>query len=361
LTAPEVDVVVAVHDPRRPVARAVASALDQPGASVRVTVVCHNTGAAGIAARLDRVPGGFGTDRLRMLELQDGIPSPAGPFNLGLDRAEAPFVSILGSDDQLERGAVASWLRLARGSGAEAVIPRLVHANGAVVPTPPARPGRVSGLDPVRDRLAYRSAPLGLVATAARDRLGLRMREGLRVGEDVAFATALWFGARVAFDRRGPAYVIGDDAVDRVTYAPRSIADELAFVRDLAAMPWFTGLPLEARRAVAVKVARIHVFGAVFHRQDPAFWTDDERAHLSAVVGALDAAAPWFDRVLSVADRRLLDLARSGEGRPADLVTAAVARRRHGRPATVVTRNPSRILAREAPPRFMAASILAAR
>lgn len=361
MTTPDVDVVVAVHDPRRPVDRAVRSALDQEGCVVRVTVVCHNTDPAGVGRRLSSVPGLGRSDRVRLLHLADGIPSPAGPFNLGIDRADAPFVSIMGSDDRLEPGAIRSWLAVARRCSAEAVVPRLVHAAGDVVPTPPVRPGRCCALDPVRDRLSYRSAPLGLVSTDTVGRLGLRMREGLRVGEDVAFATSLWFGARVAFDRRGPAYVIGDDAVDRVTYAPRSIADELAFVGDLVGSPWFAGLSLDARRAVAVKLARIHLFGAVFHRQDPAFWTDEERSHLRLSAEVLDDAAPGFDRVLSFADRRLLDMVRAAEGTTAELVAAAVARRRHGRPSTLVPRDIRRLLDREAPLRLMAASILTRR
>ncbi|MTG88431.1 glycosyltransferase [Cellulosimicrobium sp. BIT-GX5] len=361
MTPREVDVVVAVHDPRRPVARAVASVLAQDGVHARVTVVCHNTDPAVIVEALGAVHAAGGDDRVRTLELRDGVPSPAGPFNLGLDRAEAPFVSIMGSDDWLERGALASWLEVARGTGAEVVIPRLAHANGARVPTPAARPGRVRDLDLVEDRLSYRSAPLGLVRRETVDRLGLRMREGLRVGEDVAFATALWAGAKVAFDRRGPAYVIGDDAVERVTYTPRPIAEELAFVLDLVALPWFTALPPAARRAIAVKVVRIHVFGAVFHRQKRELWTSEERRDLSAVVHALDAAAPHYDRVLSLADRKLLDLTRSRTGTADALIAASVRRRHHGRPATVLTRDLSRLLAREAPVRFMAASFLTTR
>ncbi|MGO1934524.1 MAG: glycosyltransferase, partial [Cellulosimicrobium funkei] len=139
MTAPEVDVVVAVHDARRPVARAAASVLDHQDVRVRLTVVCHNIDRARIAdglgsGILDEVGG-----RVRLLELHDGIPSPAGPFNLGLDHAEAPFVGIMGSDDWLEEGALASWLALARATGAEAVVPRLRHASGSRVPTPPAR------------------------------------------------------------------------------------------------------------------------------------------------------------------------------------------------------------------------------
>lgn len=41
----------------------------------------------------------------------------------------------------------------------------------------------------------------------------------------------------------------------------------------------------------------------------------------------------------------------------ARLIGAAQARRRHGRPATVLTRDLPWLLHREAPPRFMAASL----
>ena len=90
MTPREVDVVVAVHDPRRPVARAVASVLAQDDVHARVTVVCHNTDPAVIVEALGAVHAAGGDDRVRTLELYDGVPSPAGPFNLGLAGAEAP-------------------------------------------------------------------------------------------------------------------------------------------------------------------------------------------------------------------------------------------------------------------------------
>lgn len=349
-----VDLVIAVHDVARPIARAVRSVLDQNGEGVRLTVVCHEISAGAVAGELDRAH----RDRVRLLEHRDGRRSPAGPFNLGLEAATADYVGVMGSDDELAPGAVASWFWLAEKHRADAVIARLEHADGRVVPTPPTRPFRRGLLDPVRDRLSYRSAPLGLVSRAAISRLGLRMDPEVPVGEDVGFVIRLWFGGRVVYDRTGPAYRIGADATERVTLVTRPIAEELAFVARLLRQPWFRALGLEERRAVCVKLIRIHLFGAVLNRADPAWWDDAEREALAAAGRGMLAAAPGVEAVLSLADRALLDRVLDGGGDAASLLALARARRRHGTPRTLVTREVWHMLDREGPLRMMAASAL---
>lgn len=350
-----VDVVIAVHTPTRPIGRAVASVLDGNAEHARLTVVCHNLPAREIADVLAPEH----RDRVRFLPYEDPHRSASGPFNAGMKAAQGDFVSIMGSDDVLEPGAVASWLRLARRTGAETVISRLlIGADRRPVHTPPVRPWLRGPAHPVADRLSYRSAPLGLVSVAARARLGAELVEGMTVGGDVPYVTRLWFETRVAVARRGPAYVIGEDAQDRVTFTPRPIVVELAFLRHLLAEPWFRAYPLEERRAVCVKATRIHLFGAVYNRPDPAFWTADERTALARVAAELLAGAPGFERVLSLADRALLDAIRSRRASAESMIAGARARRRHGHPTTVVPRDPSRLLAREAPVRLMAASVL---
>ncbi|MGP7959859.1 glycosyltransferase [Sanguibacter sp. A247] len=353
MNEPEVDVVIAVHTPERRVERAVLSVL-LTQADVRVTVVCHGTPVPGIVERL----GVLADDpRVRTLSHVDGIPSPAGPFNAGLEAATAPWVSVLGSDDALEVGAIDSWLALAARTGAEAVLPRLRHAAGAVVPTPPARPWRTRGLDLVRDRLAYRTAPLGLLSRAALDRLGLRMTPGLPSGEDLAPSTLLWAGARgIAFDRRGPAYVVGADAAERVTLTVRPVADDLAPVLDLVGRPALRDAAVRVRGAVAAKLVRIHVLAAVHNRRTSGL-DDDDRTALAAGAAAVVALAPGVLDVLSRAERDLLDAIAAHE--PAKrLVALSDRRRRHGTPATLVPRDVRHALAREAPVRLMAASVL---
>jgi len=364
--SPDVDLIVAVHSPDRPVERAVRSVLAGTEADVRVTVVCHGLATDVVANRLDS----FAEDpRLRLVRHDDGMRSPAGPFNAGLGLATAAFTSVMGSDDTLEPGALDSWLALAGRRQADVVIARLRHASGAGVPTPPVRPWRRGLLDGVRDRLSYRSAPLGLVR---RERFGdLRFTERVAVGEDIPYVSRLWFSpARVVLDR-GPAYVIGDDAEDRVTLVPRPVADELAYVPHVVDAAWFAALTDEQRLALVVKLLRVQVFGAVANRPDPAWWTASERADLARLTAALVAAAPRVRRVLSRADLRLLGVvAETGSGREDGtegartserLVAAAVDRRRFGRPSTLLPADPRAVLHREAPLRWAAASWIVAR
>ncbi|WP_165962722.1 glycosyltransferase family 2 protein [Occultella glacieicola] len=350
-----VDVIIAVHSTERPIARAVRSVLDRNGEGVRLTVVCHNIGADEIGPLLDA----HHRDQVRFLEHRDPYRSASGPFNAGIDLATAEYVAIMGSDDTLLPGAISSWFWLARRTGADAVVARLVLGlEHRMVRTPPTRPFRRKELDPVADRLSYRSAPLGLVSRAAITRLGLRLEERAQVGGDVGFVTRLWFGGKAVFDRWGPAYVIGEDAADRVTYVQRPIKDELRFLRRLVRQPWFEALTLEQRRSACVKFIRIHLFGAVHNRNDPEFWTDAERASLAKVARRLLDAAPGVEAVLSLADRRLLDAILGRSGNAERLISLALQRRRHGHPSTVITRDLTQMFATEAPLRLMAASFL---
>lgn len=362
--SPRVDVVIAVHTDTRPVDRAVRSVLAN-AAPVRVTVVCHHVPAERIAARLGSLPeeARVRGHQVRLVEHSDGVPSPAGPFNKGLDLAEAEFVALLGSDDRFAPGAVDSWLALAKETHADAVIARLAYARPdgtvrAVVPTPPTRPWRSRNLDPVRDRLAYRSAPLGLLRRSTLERLGLRHAEGQPVGEDLVISTRMWFeGERIAFDRSGPAYLIGEDGPDRITFAPRPLAQDLLWLPDMLEARWFRSMPLAHRRALAVKILRIHVFGAIHYRSDPDAWTADERRTLRELTVAVLTAAPDVERVLSRAEHDLLDAALDPAIPAERLIALSARRRRHGIPATLVPRDLRYLCAREAPLRFMVVSV----
>jgi hypothetical protein len=374
---PEVDVVIAVHDARRQTERAVRSVLDgSDGVRVRVTVVCHDLARDAVAASLTAAT--LQDPWVRLTEHRDGIPSPAGPFTAGLEAATAPWVSIMGSDDRLAPGALRHWLDVARDAGAEVVLAQ-VELDGSTVATPPTRvrprvevrrrPGelqlsvglrRRAGLDLVHDRLSYRSAPLGLLSRAAVERTGARLLPAAQVGEDVPFVTRLFAGARVALAHRAP-YLVGTDAVDRTTYVPRPVRDQLVAVTALLDDPWLAARPQRERAAVALKLLRIHVFGTVLTRTDPAWWTAQERADLAVITRRLLEAAGGRAGALSLADHDLLQ-AVLDPGVPAQqLIDLAHARRRHGSPRTLVSRDWTRVLDGEAPLRFMLASLAARR
>lgn len=356
---PAVEVVIAVHDPTRPLERAVSSVLGSPvnqGGGVRVTVVCHNTDSTAIATTLsDR-----SRTAVRMLELNDGIRSAAGPFNLGLDAAEGEWVSIMGSDDFHEPGAIAAWLAMGEQHDLAAVIAPERHASGALVRTPPIRPfrpGRI--LDPVKDRLAYRTAPIGLLRRETIDRLQIRLTPGLATGEDQGFTARLWFsGERIGFARSAPRYVVGDDARERTTLAPRPLADELQFIERLIESSWFAGRVLVERRALAVKLVRVHVFSAVSRWCEADAWTAADRLFAQRLLQAIGKRANGFDRPLSIADHRLLR-ALADPAVPLSTVAVLARRRRaFGTPGTLLTPDVRGLCAVEGPVRMMAASAL---
>lgn len=361
----DVDLVIAVHSSRRQVERAVRSVLDgSPGVSVRVTLIAHNIAAEEVRGALSEAT--RDDPRVRVLELHDDIPSPSGPFMLGLDAATAPWAAIMGSDDTLAPGALAGWLAAAEGLDPDepvVVVPPLRLA-GRPVPTPQRRPGRTGRrrrLDLVADRLSYRSAPLGLLSRGALALADARLLPGAPVGGDVPMVTALWSQARVVHAAGAPAYLIHEDAQDRVTYAPRPIREQLASIDVLWDLPVTARLSPAQRRAVGTKVLRIHVFGAVPTRPDPAWWTPEERAELARVTARVLAAAPGCADPLSLADHDLLTAVLDPKV-PADrLLELAHARRRHGTPRTLLPSSWRHVLHPEAPARFMAASLLAGR
>ncbi len=345
-TPPLVDVIIAVHSATRPIARAVASVLNHTEARVRVNVVAHNIDPDIIRGNL-----GLYADHpgLRLLALSDGIRSAAGPMNYGLARSEAPYVSLLGSDDEFAPGAIDSWLSVARSAGADAVLARIQLVTGTTDPYPPVRRGRrTRRLDGRKDRLAYRSAPLGLIS---RERFGhLRLSEGLGSGEDLPYSLTLWYtGERLAYDLDGPPYVGHDDAEDRVTSDPRPIEDDFAFLDELGELSWFAGARPATRTAIVVKLIRIHFFDAVLARIDTAQSLDEHRAALLVLIERMLALAPGASPLLSRSDHAAFAALRDPQTTAEQIRSAVDARHRYLSPASLVPINPFYTLHAQAP------------
>lgn len=311
---PEVDVIIAVHQPTRPIQRAVGSVLDHTKAQVRVTVVVHNTEPGPLRERLSAYAG---DPRLRVVEYRDGIASPAGPMNHGFDLATAPYTSLIGSDDTLEPGALDAWLaaaravasdgRVATGRGADMVIAPTRDEYGVLSPSPPIRVkrGAVRVLDPSRDRLAYRSAPLGLIGRAKHG--ALRFPEKVATGEDQPFAAQLWFaGGTTVFPITAPGYREHHDQDDRVTFTPRSVTEEFKSLDALLdpQTPWMR-VPAY-RLALCTKLVRANVMDALRIRLGEA-WTVEAAKQLAEVTSRLLTVEPGVRAVLSRAEVRLLD------------------------------------------------------
>lgn len=338
----DVDVIVAAHDPRRNIARAVSSALTSR-CVWRVQVVCHNITVDEIRSSVGEVAG---DPRVEFVELHDGIPSPAGPFNAGLQRATGRYAMVLGSDDELTVGAIDAWRSTALSADADVVIAPLRHAEGAMVPTPPTV--RYRDLHGARDRLAYRTAPLGLISL---DRFGdLRFTPGLATGEDLAFSTRMWFsGARIEHHHGAGEYWI-HDGDGRVTFTHRAIGEELHAVSLLLADASTLELGARDRLALAVKLWRLPVFGAIHYRAGA--WEAGDLGALREVATLLREFSPAAVATLSRADNALIDAIEHPKADSDHVDKLSRRRRRFLSISALVPAVPLRLFAREAPLRF---------
>lgn len=348
----DVDVVIPVHTPQRPIARAVGSVLDGADAAIRVTVVCHNTDSSAIASALGALAD---SSSVRLLSVSDNIPSPAGPINVGLDAATAPFTALLDSDDTYDRGSIDAWLGVQRRDGADAVIPMLRYAQGASTRTPPTRPWRRSGLDGTRDRLAYRSRLHGLVS---RSRFGeVRMTPGLTTGEDVIQGASVWYsGARISFARKMPGYRIHIDGGERTSAARKPAADSLAFLDAVLDEAFIGNLTARQRESFAIKLLRTHVMdvlsAALVHLDE------GDMAAIATAVRRIGAVAPRATQVVSSRDARILAMVSASSPDLAALARDVAVRTDFRRVANVVPARAARFMHREAPLRFLGAVAL---
>lgn len=358
MTPPVIDVIIAVHSARRPISRAVASVIDHTEAAVRVNVIAHNIDPDIILANLGEYAA---HPNVRLLSLRDDIPSPAGPMNLGLDRATGRFVSVMGSDDELAPGALDSWLARQRATGATTVLAKIHITSRGMDPYPPVRMGRRrQRLDAVKDRLAYRSAPLGLIDRARFP--NLRFTAGLPSGEDLAYSATLWFtGENITYDMDGPPYRVHDDAGDRVTFSTRTVAADFAFLDALEETPWFEGLSKRERTALAVKLVRVHFFDAVLARAKTAEGIAPHRDDLREVIERLSGWSPQAVRLLALVDRDVVDEVLSAEPDDARVLRLLGKRWAYRSPAALLPRNPLLALHRQAPLRTLAAGVLSTR
>lgn len=89
------------------------------------------------------------------------------------------------------------------------------------------RVGRRRRLDPVKDRLTYRTGPLMLVRTELLKRYQIRMSAGLRTGEDLAYSSRLFMVAQRIdlLPASEPKYIEADDGGVRVTSTPSPLSN----------------------------------------------------------------------------------------------------------------------------------------
>ncbi|GAA0432328.1 glycosyltransferase [Leifsonia naganoensis] len=348
-----VDVLVPVHSAQRPIARLAASVLGT-SVPIRLVVVAHDVDASAIRTAL----GEHAEDpRVQVLAFQDGVRSPAGPLRFALKRLESPFFMKIDSDDFLADGAIESWMRTQRRYDADIVLPSMrMVGTRRDFPTPPRRPFRTR-LDPVRDRLAYRTSTMGLIrAELARDAYP---EPGLRTAEDLAPGLRLWFSdARIVAADPRYAYMVAPDAGDRVTLEQRPLADDLAFIEPLVREPFWARLDQDARVGIVAKLLRVQVIGALAGRADRHL-TASEVAFAGTAARALVALAPRVGRVLSRDEATLFREVLAGAGDESRITRLASRASRHLSLGGLVTPGILDSVRRDAPVRYLGASVLA--
>lgn len=345
----DVEVIVACHSRDRPIGRAVASVLEgNPG--TRVTVVCHNTDVADIRSAV-AAPSHHA---VTFLELSDGVRSPSGPFMFGMRHSRATWVMFMGSDDVLQPGHIRAMLRLS--DGMDAVMARIVRA-GQTVTTPRSRWWKQRSLHAVRDRLYYRSAPLGLLRREFIERAGLELTPGLTAGGDLNFSQQLWRRGTIAVQKSGPGYEIREDAGDRVTMRFATAADELQHCHHV----WDRNPPTSPadRNALGIKYLRNHLIGFASLRAQHQAWQEEDQAVLASWVRRMLHEAPLAARVLSRTDVALVRLLADPDADLAEIARAAQ-RRATAKPwQQLFPADPRLLLHREAPLRMFVAAVSA--
>lgn len=341
---PTLDIVIPVHSASRPIERAVRSVIGEGIEGVGAIVVCHNIVEEEIAVRL----GELATDpRVRLFELRDGIPSPAGPLNEGVRRSASEYVGFLGSDDELSPGALAAWLDELR-DRPSVLIGQLVTELGGRILAPAPRPGRCEDLDPVLDLLNLRAAPVGVLVqrTVLLDQRSPGFRAGFRTGEDIALGLYLWnCTGRIRYSRCPVGYYGHETGGDRVTgqrFAPDEIA---APILEALELPVLRELPRRRRQAIGVKLARHHVLYWLRASQTSGMLDDQLMRAAGAMMERIVSFAPGVLGFFPVSETRVFralggpDLSR--------LVTALGAAERTNYRWKLIPRNPLRLFAPE--------------
>lgn len=270
MAIPELEIIVRVHSLDRPVRRAVDSVLEYSRSGV--VVVSH-----GLAPESLDLPD---DPRVRVIEVTEKVGLPGVASNAGVTAVKAPFTGLLDSDDFYEPDAVRMLHERAGQDDADVVLAPL--RIGGVKQLLPLTL-RKTELKPRRDRLFYRTAPLGLVRTALLKDPDYRFEEAVRTGEDMRVTARLWTGGyRVSYHPKDPAYVVGDDAEQRVTTSRMNPSETFAAATMLLDEPWVGELPEADRESLVAKIFRIHLLGYLSRTPAAEITSEDAR-----VIGGL--------------------------------------------------------------------------
>mgnify|MGYP002724281129 FL=1 len=291
----EVQVVIPVHEPGRPLKRAVESVLAEPSAGV--ILVAHGVGVEDLGLTK--------SERLQIVQLNEAYGFPGNAFNAGLSAAKAPWVGIMGSDDWFEPGAIQAMLDAAKADCADGVLAPLRQAASHSNSLKPVT-WRRKRLDAVRDRMFYRTAPLGIYRRELLQNPRYQMAENVVAGVDQLSSVRLWTeGAKISYRPFDPAYVVGDDAKQRVTLTPRPLPLQAEMWQQVWRDQGVLALADPTKTALAEKFVRVHIFDWLAGHAEDSQWIEGDFEFLQGLALAIRGAVPGLADLLMPSERRV--------------------------------------------------------
>ncbi|QNN62431.1 glycosyltransferase family 2 protein [Leucobacter denitrificans] len=253
------DVIIPVHNVERPIRRSVLSVISAKNPRIRALVIAHNIPRESILRKLKDLD----LERLQVIEHRDGVFSPAGPKNAGIDASSATYIAFLDSDDEYEIGALDAFCNeLQSASSPDLLIGQLRGTSQGRIMAPLPRVRRFENLDPVKDLLNNRTAPIGVMIRreVLKSTGAPRFSEGYPIGEDIELGLYLWNQTRsISYSRYASGYLVHEDGTDRVTGRTLSVESALAPVARIVQMDWFKELSPQQKTAACAKLIKFQV------------------------------------------------------------------------------------------------------
>lgn len=189
---PDVTVITGAYNSMPYITRSVTSVLEQTIGVDRLQILVINDGSTdGTGAELDRLAAA--NPGLTVIH-QENSGGPAGPRNVGLERATGRYVFFLDADDFLGRETLARMVETADANGTDVVLGKMVGVNGRGAPTSMFHQN-LARTDVFSSRVYWTLNPMKLFRRELVERHKLRFRPELKVGQDQPFTSAAYLHA----------------------------------------------------------------------------------------------------------------------------------------------------------------------
>ncbi|WP_101254277.1 glycosyltransferase family 2 protein [Streptomyces barkulensis] len=193
MSVPDVTVIIGAYNAMPYLTRCVTSAVEQTIGHHRMEIIAVDDGSTdGSGEELDRLAAEHGT----VLEVihQENSGGPAGPRNVGLDHAGGRYVFFLDADDYLGPEALERMVAAADANSSDVVLGRMVGVGGRRAPTAMFKRSE-DRTDVFSSRVYWTLNPMKLFRRDLVERLGLRFRTELKVGQDQPFTATAYLNA----------------------------------------------------------------------------------------------------------------------------------------------------------------------